>query len=485
MKKLIFILLVFLGVMLGAIIEVQAQNFYEGEYIPGIWMIRKNNHRLIYQSAKFIRRTTDGQFAYCIEPFSFVDTNQNYQETISPATISEETWEKVNLIAYYGYGYANHDANKWYPITQIMIWKAIDPNSDFYFTDSLNGNRIDIFTQEMQEIDTLVNQHKNKPSFDQQTFTTVLNQDLTIEDTNQVLSYYRLDQTDPNIVTNGNSIMIHADKLGNKTLHLTREEILYQTPPILYYSNQSQNLMIVGKPSVGTSSFSIKTVETQLKITKVDKDTKGTINQGQAQLEGAIYALYDQNMNELQKITIEENKEVILSNLNFGTYYIKEIIPGIGYQLNEEVIKLNITEEKPKIEITSENEVIKQKIELYKHYGNRLPEENIAFEIYLTSGKYISTITTDNNGYASITLPYGSYVFKQLNTTAGYQKVDDFTVTIDENSDTSFTYHLDDMEIPVPNTGKNSSSNLVRIYSGTGIIYYETKKYYYTHPNFN
>ena len=47
----------------------------------------------------------------------------------------------------------------------------------------------------------------------------------------------------------------------------------------------------------------------------------------------------------------------------------------------------------------------------------------------------VGKITTDKKGFAEIKLPYGSYTFKQVTSTPNYEKVKDFEVIIDENSE--------------------------------------------------
>ena len=76
-------------------------------------------------------------------------------------------------------------------------------------------------------------------------------------------------------------------------------------------------------------------------------------------------------------------------------------------------------------------------------------EENVNFEIYDKNDNLVDTITTDENGTCSITLPYGSYRVKQVNTLDGYQIVDEKNITITGEKDVVLT--LNDFEIEVPN----------------------------------
>ena len=73
------------------------------------------------------------------------------------------------------------------------------------------------------------------------------------------------------------------------------------------------------------------------------------------------------------------------------------------------------------------------------------PESNVTFAIYLKStNKKVASITTDKDGFASIKLPYGTYIVKQVNTTANYEKVKDFEIVVNEKIDGDIVKNLTD-----------------------------------------
>ena len=98
-----------------------------------------------YQQARFIRRSEDNAFVYCLQPFVDINNNYVYQVARSDYEIylnmRKEQFKKISLYAYYGYGYGNHTEHKWYAITQVLIWRTADPSSQFFFSDTLYLNR--------------------------------------------------------------------------------------------------------------------------------------------------------------------------------------------------------------------------------------------------------------------------------------------------------------------------------------------------------
>ena len=95
-------------------------------------------------------------------------------------------------------------------------------------------------------------------------------------------------------------------------------------------------------------------------------------------------------------------------------------------------------------------------------------ESNISFEIYDINNNLVDTITTDVNGTAKITLPYGHYKIVQVNTTEGYTKIEPFEIFINDINK-EYTYTINDykkkeekpketISIVVPNTSTEKNS---------------------------
>ena len=464
MKKIIIILLLIIGITYTSCLTTNAltTNFYEGEYIEGIWMNKYNpsNKTIYYQKARFFRQSNTNEFAYCIEPFSFFNGTAMYESTINPYNLSQNQIERIKLIAHFGYMYKNHTDTKWYAITQFMIWQVSDPSGDYYFTDSLNGNRINPYQNEINEINNLIINYNTLPSFTNNTFYQVENNNLIIEDSNNILNYYTINDT--NIIKENNKLIINYQNEGEYTVSLTRQDTYHNKPIIFFQTNQSQNLVETGDVNNIQASFKVLVQKTNLTINKLDKDTNSTTPSGNASLDGAIYNLYNEKNELIKELTISNN-QAIIDNLDYGKYYLKEIKAGEGYQIDEEIHYFEITNNNPIININLYNNVIKALLKINKKYGednNFNNEDNISFNIYDSNNKLIDTITTDNEGNATIELPYGKYTLEQINTKEGYKKNNNIDFIIDSCEDKEI--FLKDLKIKVPNT-HTSKTNIFHI----------------------
>lgn len=289
----------------------------------------------------------------------------------------------------------------------------------------------------------------------------IKNKNLVLTDTNNVINQYNIN----NHKINNNELQISNLNEGNHNITLSKQYNNNNQPIIFYQSPNSQTLMKIGNLDTETINLEIQVIKTNIKINKIDSENKNIYPQGESSLNNAIFGLYDENMNLLNQYKIINNI-INIENIDLGKYYIKEISPGTGYNLNTNTYEINITENDYNKDLTIENNVIKKKIIIEKKYGetNHLNNEsNIKFEIYNNKNNLIQTIITNNNGIAEITLPYGKYTFKQINTTTGYQKIEPFIIEIKDNIEEKI--ELTDYKIQVPNTSKNKISIFKILYS--------------------
>ena len=228
-------------------------------------------------------------------------------------------------------------------------------------------------------------------------------------------------------------------------------------------------------------TFTNKRVNATIDLVKEDSET-GNSAQGDAVFEGAIYGLYaredinhpDGRSGVLYKkneqvatLTTDKAGKASVSNLYLGKYYLKEITPPVGYLLDEEEHDVNCNYEGDQVETVKRNtvskeDVIKQPFQLIKAADNDKTDADLlkgaGFSAYLISsltvkddGSYDFTnatptvltedgkteMFTDERGYAcSIPIPYGRYIVRETTTPHNFMPVDDFIVTVTENSST-------------------------------------------------
>lgn len=228
-------------------------------------------------------------------------------------------------------------------------------------------------------------------------------------------------------------------------------------------------------------TFTNKRVNATIDLVKEDSKT-GNSAQGDAVFEGAIYGLYaredinhpDGRSGVLYKkdeqvatLTTDKAGKASVSNLYLGKYYLKEITPPVGYLLDEEEHDVNCNYEGDQVETVKRNtvskeDVIKQPFQLIKAADNDKTDADLlkgaGFSAYLISsltvkddGSYDFTnatpivltedgkteMFTDERGYAcSIPIPYGRYIVRETTTPHNFMPVDDFIVTVTENSTT-------------------------------------------------
>ena len=452
MKKILFFLI--LGTIIiyltNTKVNAETYKFYEAEFISDIYMTKKDasTGTYYYQKARFFRQVGTNDFAYCLEAFRFFNGDGTYNQT-TPPNLTSSQLDRITKIAHYGYGYPGHSDKTWYAVTQVMIWRTVVNDNDVYFTDKINGNKINSYDGMINELNNLIKEKETIPSFSNKTINLVEDEEIELQDTNKVLNNYKTS----NFTIKDNKLIIKNAKEGTYNISLTRNDNYYNKPVLFYISNDSQNLVQTGNITTKNVSLKVIVKSTNIKIIKLDKDTNSIKPSGEGNLLGSIFGIYDTNNNLINKIKIEDNNEGLIKNIKYGKYYIKELIAGTGYKINNEKIDFELNENTTNIKLRLINEIIKKKIIINKTYGNKnhqKPEANIEFNIYDSNNKLINTIKTNELGKAEIILPYGTYTIKQLSTTEGYAFNSPIKIKVLDEKEQ--VLNLKDYQIEVPNT---------------------------------
>ena len=451
-NKISMVLLFLVGLSFIPTITVNAANYNESfndksQWIKGDYILKVKGSTRKYQQMTVITRNSDGQFVYCIEPGTPVaqgaiypgqDFDQSYV-----ANMTTEQWRRISLLAYYGYGYGDHTDIKWYTVTQFLIWQTVPHGYDIYFTDTLNGNRITKYTDEMNELNRLVEEHYKAPSFTSSNIEMNIGDDLELNDTNGVLHNFEVaSETGVNATIENNTLKITATNVGDGSVTITKRDKNYSHPAIVYFHPSGQDLMMRGSYDPVDVNIKITVVGGKVSVKKIDMDTQLGIAQGDATLDGAVYGIYNMEGERVGEV-VSKGGEYVMSDYlpSLGTFYLQEEKASVGYELNETKYYFEITKDNLYPEVDVSEKVIERDLKIFKVYasdetGFLTGEPNVTFDIYLkSSGEKVTSITTDESGYATATLPYGTYTIMQVTSTQDHEFVEDFEITVNENAD--------------------------------------------------
>lgn len=413
-------LLVFMFML---VIDVKALSFKGGDVIKNVFVLKvKENGEKEYKKGQFII-DSEGDYVYCLEPFVKVNNNSSYNKYTNNFAknlgLSDELWEKINLISYYGYQYKddthNHMDPKWYYITQMLIWQNVSPKARFYFTDTFKGNvNSTLFVNEIKEIYNLVNNHYKIPEFDVP--DTYIGDTLSIIDRNGVLKKFAGSK---NVKINGNILTIKISDLSNKfTLKKGTNNKVF-----IFVSSDSQNVL-KGKMDVPViANYDIKGLELKgnIKIKKYGE----VIDGDKMSLEGVIFALFDENKNYIKEATTDKDGKAIFNNLKKGKYFIKEVSNDKKFVLDDNYYEANLKANENNriidIFLELENKLKKGDLKIKKiDFDTKTPIKDTEF-IIMKDEKIIYRGKTDADGIIELNnLVYGIYKIKEVMASNGY-----------------------------------------------------------------
>lgn len=413
-------LLVFMFML---VIDVKALSFKGGDVIKNVFVLKvKENGEKEYKKGQFII-DSEGDYVYCLEPFVKVNNNSSYNKYTNNFAkylgLSDELWEKINLISYYGYQYKddthNHIDPKWYYITQMLIWQNVSPKARFYFTDTFKGNvNSTLFANEIKEIYNLVNNHYKIPEFDVP--DTYIGDTLSIIDRNGVLKNFAGSK---NVKINGNILAIEISDLSNKfTLKKGTNNKAF-----IFVSSDSQNVL-KGKMDVPViANYDIKGLELKgnIKIKKYGEVIVGD----KISLEGVLFALFDENKNYIKETTTDKDGKAIFNNLSKGKYFIKEVSNDGKFVLDdnyyEVTLKVNENNRIIDVFLELENKLKRGNLKIKKiDFDTKIPIKDTEF-IIMKDEKIIYQGKTNADGIIELNdLVYGIYKIKEVIASNGY-----------------------------------------------------------------
>lgn len=422
------------------------------------WYYTRRGGGKPYMSAQWNLYDLDGKTAYCIEPGVNITTS-DYEGAIGwiNSPYSDEVNRKIQLYGYYGYNYPGHENLRYRAAAQSLIWEATGGQIIEFWTEKYgNGNFINL-NAERNEILRLASTHYEVPTFDSDTKDAVIGETTTFTDTKGILSNFDVvKSSDASVSINGNTLSVTPNVVENITVVL-KKKTYTQDPTIIFVGKDatSQKMGMFGVDDPVLVRVKLNVVGGSLKINKKDLDTKLSKPQGDATFKNAVYELLDENYNFITDLIIDDSfsakTDKILSPNKI--YILREKTASEGYLLDKTEYRFKIDRDNLDIEMDVYEDVIEKTVNIYKVFADGSTtilkgEPNVSFEIYLKStGEYYKTIKTDEKGFVSVKLPYGKWIFKQVSSTSGFEKVKDFEIVINNDSDEDITKIISNAEI--------------------------------------
>ena len=378
----------------------------------------------------------DGQIGYCMQPLLSFPVNVYYGDP------SVSTNVKLRSVVYHGYpnngsklkekhNLSNTQAEQY---TQFAVWKilgyvgpglTISERTHPYVDELVSlANKGDIGPYTSMEFklskNTLEAIRYEGYQETEAIGTSGTPGTFTFPSTNEVWSV-DLNGNKKNTFNIGESFKIRSTSNFNGIKSLSIKASL-GNPNALVYSGNSTYQDIL-KFSWGNPVEKLATVN--VKFTALGNINLHKTNDKGLNLEGVKFGLYSDKeaKNLIKESTTNSDGNIIFSDLNEGTYYIKELATLEGHILSNEIKEVKVVAGTTnKFEWI--NETIKSKVKFFKYdEDTNKPMANVEFKIEaitgLDKGK-VWTVITDETGFFEEELAYGEYEITEVKTLEGY-----------------------------------------------------------------
>ncbi len=428
--------------------EVKAETFVEGSFINGEYINKVKDKKTYYMTMQFIK-DSQGRIVYCLEPFVDFKTGQSYNEysgdLMGYGNLTSEQKRRIELIVYYGYGYTGRLEDKWYVITQYLIWKTVDEKADIYFTNKLNGSRISKYENEINEIMSEVLRHDYVPEFVKKyeiNYGDTLKIDGVIKDyiINTDYEYFNFDN---DLVIEG---LTNSGRIG-----VRRKSNYYDNNVVIYDSVSSQDLIRPGNVVNPEYFIDVDVSKGNISLDIRDDDSVYTI---ESDLKDTCYEIRKEEQ-FVDKVCTDSKPLIYKSvDLPYGDYTITQVSVGKGYRNDTKVYNVTINKMNPQVTTILYNKLIRNDIEIIKYAckDNLCGfERDAKFEIRDVKGNLVTTISTLENGYTNYTLGYGKYDIHQVSGLKNYTVADDYSEKIVDESSIHkkelYNYYIENDEV--------------------------------------
>lgn len=420
----------------------------------------------------------DGEVGYCMQPLRTFPVNVYYGDPAISTNV------RLRSVAYHGYpnnatslrqkhGLSNIQAEQY---TQFAVWKIlgfVGPGLELAerthpYVDELVSlaNRGDIGPYTSMEFRLSKNTlEATRYSGYQETEaigTSGTSGTFTFPSTNEVWSV-DLTGNKKSTFNIGESFKIRSTSNFNGIKNISISAKLGNPTALIYSGNGAYQDILKfswGDPVKKVAAVNVKF--TALGNIKLHKTNDKGLN-----LEGVKFALYSDGAatNLIKESITDSNGNITFSDLNEGTYYVKELATLEGHILSNEIKEVKVIAGQTN-QFDWVNETIKSKVKFYKYdEDTQKPMLNVEFKIEALTGLDQGKnwpIVTDETGYFEQELAYGQYQITEVKTLEGYiLNNEPIKFEVKENSQV--------IELSMSNKRIKSEVKLLKLDSETGL----------------
>lgn len=448
MKKIKLSLLITMVSLINFNVKALVPNII---YQSNIYGNKVNGSRIFYGKLGYIY--LNGRIAYCLEPYKLVGTDYVVDDSVRNK-FNQSDIDYFKLLSYYGYNHSNHNNVYYYMATQELIWRHITNQEVYWTTENVaKGERINIENYKAEILNS-INNHNKVPSFKNAEVKGKFRETIVLEDTNNVLNYYEINNKTLNKVKKDNN-KLYITLMSSKNESITLERKYNDGGATLFYS-------ALDNQALGTFSLNeIKRINISMQATnkysmKLNVIFKN-VNNNKIIKDKIKFKIKNIDNNTYLNDTIYETNNGIYNSdfyVEEGNYQIEPIDFPSNY-INYENTKFQIVEDPTKEEISVESyldeaigrielkrifdmtKIGKEKIEVANaEYELRAKDDIFASdgELLYKKDELVSTIKTNENGKGNIDkIPIGNYYVKEISE-------DDIITKNDEIHDIEIKY---------------------------------------------
>lgn len=353
----------------------------------------------------------NGEVVFCIDMETPIPDGTGYSNAGDYEALPIATRLRINRIALFGYGYDNDTSDQMWWATQKLIWETMGWTADntVWYGTSTSAN----VTTQINTIETRITNMFKLPSWNGKVIKAKTGD--IVDLTDQYNSNFTFTVGNGlQITTNsGNTLKVKiVNPNGNLQIQAKKKASRIEGSPIVYSMPANQSVLLARQLDPATATVQLDLLEGDIKLTKKGTDGKNYSN--------VQFELSQNRSTILGTYTTGSNGSVTISNLEEGTYYVREKSVPNPLVIDRAWKTVTVTSGTT-TSFTATNELAQGQIKVTKKSNTGSLIQNTKYNILNSSNQIVDSITTNASGVAtSKLLPLGNYKVVETSVPAPY-----------------------------------------------------------------